>query len=238
MAKYSFLTYKTAYSVKCATINFDCLDSGEACFYRAFQNAKGIAEYKIKVFKGNKQAEENSYDNNCFLTREQIKEHMSHIKDIVDFKMIINDKGEYFEIKLKLNCSNVKQRFILTWLRYCYEFPGNFITMYMFKMKKYFPKLTHIDLFHLIEQGVEKRMFCGHSFRDSGSVLLLNTKEEIKRGLAHANWLQKAFKSKFEAGGFKIEKTANLDTEDKWEAFYRNGDMLDYCKHNYKLIKE
>lgn len=237
MAKYSFLAYKTLYSVKCATINFDCLNVGTACFYKAFQNAAGSAEYKIKIFKGNQQAEE-GIDNNCFLTKEQLKKHMSHVKDIVDYKMNIKDKGDYFEVGLKLKCPNIKQRFILTWLRYCYEFPGNFITMYMFKMKKHFPKLTHIDLFHLIEQGVEKRMFNGHSFRESGSVLLFNTKEEIKQGLAHAHWLQKVFKSKYENGDFKIEKTENLDTEEKWKNFYENGNMLTYCKHNYKIIKE
>lgn len=137
MREFKYLDYWTEYACK-GIIQRQM--QGSACFmeiFNSFSNRDIINEqYKIKVYKGVEKVNEHK-SNACFLEPLQIKNHLKQIKSLFPFKFHIRLYRNYYIIYLKLhNQPGIYHKYLLTWLRYIYEFPYNVLLLDALKLKK------------------------------------------------------------------------------------------------------
>lgn len=135
MQEFKFLGYYTRYS---ATGDFKRSLSTCACFsdiYKKFVPHNLYNEnYVIYIYKGTN----NSRNNNmCLLSKKQLQNHIKQAQEIFNFKyQVIELKGLY---KVNLNIIQAPgnfHKYILAWIRYCYEFPYNMLLLDALEIKK------------------------------------------------------------------------------------------------------
>lgn len=159
MGDFKFMNYCTEYSVK-GSVNKGM--NVEACFSRVFEGPAYMEnEYVIRVYPGLVMANR-SRDNNCFLSHKELHHHISLLKKIWNFTFYIKDKVtkdliSYFEINMSVKGPNLVHRFILTWLRYSYEFPYNLYILDVYRMKTcdHFKYVNPFTLFNIVSS------YCG-----------------------------------------------------------------------------
>lgn len=172
MADFKFLNYHTEYEVH-GTSNKKM--APEACFAHVFQGPKYMENvYKILIYRGLNQAKKGE-DNNCFLNKNQLFHHISILKKLYGFSFNIEEKVTkkllpYFELNLVIKGHNLIHRFILTWVRYAYEFPYNLYILDVYRLKKeeIFKHVNAINLFNLVSSCMNSGNG-GHMFTDPGT---------------------------------------------------------------------
>lgn len=159
MADFKFLSYDTIYSVN-GTTHKEL--ASEACFYKVFASEFYLNNtYKILIYKGLNKAKHNQ-DNNCFLSKAELYHHISLLKNICKLTFSIKeyideDLYPYYELNLKLKNFNIVHRFVLTWIRYAYEFPFNIYILDTYKLKKdpIFKYVNPFNLFNLVSSSCQ-----------------------------------------------------------------------------------
>lgn len=194
MASYQYSNYYTEYTSK-GTDNVE--HEKGVCFAKIFNNKHGAKTqdnvYTIYVYKGENMIEKYNKDNNCLFTKEEISHHLSVIKSVLPFSYRISNKKikynsrnqEVFLITLHIKGSNIKHRFILTWLRYIYEFPYNFIVRELYRVHKEpgFKRITPFNLFQIMGETINIGGWGGHCItpfsRDSYIISTKDLKERL-----------------------------------------------------------
>lgn len=142
MEDFRFLNYSTEYS---CNGQFKKEMSKEPCFGYVFINTstRCISEhYEVILYSGLKYVQKTKNSNACLFTRQQIRNHLKQAQGIYPFNFRIKEikdwKG-YTTFKVYLNLKDVPgtfHRYLLTWLRYIYEYPYNMIILDAYKLKK------------------------------------------------------------------------------------------------------
>ena len=137
MGDFKFLSYHTEYGCE-GTINKKFGE--ESCFGEIFRcNLNYLDEkYLIRLYKKDHilKIREN---NSCFVGIKEIKRHLKMISPLLVFekyKFKIEEKENYFEVTLEIKADRLYHKYILTWLRYLYEFPFNMILKDAKRMRK------------------------------------------------------------------------------------------------------
>lgn len=115
-----------------------------ACFSQVFEKVKDGSneEYTVILYKGTTLAGKANASNACLFTKKEIKQHLLQAQELYPFKFSIREnkdwKGyEVFIVTLKINnVPGIFHKYILTWLRYMYEFPYNVILLDAHRLKK------------------------------------------------------------------------------------------------------
>ena len=159
MRDFQFLCYHTEYSCKGA---IGKKMGVSACFSRVFNAIDGenISEdYEIILYKGTKLAKEKNKSNSCLFTKKQISNHLKQAQRIYPFNFRITEVTNWgdgynvFKVHLKLiQAPGTFHKYLLTWLRYMYEYPYNVILYDAYKLKKdpCFRFTSISDLFNLV----------------------------------------------------------------------------------------
>lgn len=159
MNDFQFLDYHTEYSCKGA---FEKEMDAEACFSFVFgQTGKEniSEEYEVILYKGTAFSREHHNSNSCLFTKKQIRNHLKQAQGIYPFDFHITEAAEWrdgysvFKIHLKLtNVPGTFHKYLLTWLRYMYEYPYNVILYDAYKLKRdpCFRFTSMSDLFNLV----------------------------------------------------------------------------------------
>ena len=159
MNDFQFLDYHTEYSCK-GTLEKEM--DVEACFSFVFnQNDEGniSEEYEVILYKGTAFSREHHNSNSCLFTKKQIRNHLKQAQGIYPFDFHITEaakwRGGYNVFKIHLKLTNVPgmfHKYLLTWLRYMYEYPYNVILYDAYKLKKdpCFRFTSMSDLFNLV----------------------------------------------------------------------------------------
>lgn len=159
MNDFQFLDYHTEYSCKGA---FEKRMDAEACFSFVFgQTGKEniSEEYEVILYKGTAFSREHHNSNSCLFTKKQIRNHLKQAQGIYPFDFHITEaakwRGGYNVFKIHLKLTNVPgtfHKYLLTWLRYMYEYPYNVILYDAYKLKKdpCFRFTSMSDLFNLV----------------------------------------------------------------------------------------
>lgn len=138
MGAFSFLEYCTIYRVT-GKINREL--TKQACFYDVFlQDHNNGNTYSIILIK-NDEYLNLQFSNACFFNKQEIRNHLKIAKRLYKFNYIVTDteyKGHAaFLIKLHLdNVPELFHKYILTWVRYTYEYPYNVILKDAYTLKK------------------------------------------------------------------------------------------------------
>ena len=159
MRDFQFLDYHTEYSCK-GVVEKEMRVS--ACFSRVFSavGEENISEdYEIILYKGTKLAKEKNQANSCLFTRKQIRNHLKQAQHIYPFNFSITEVTDWgdgydvFKVQLELiQVPGTFHKYLLTWLRYMYEYPYNVILYDAYKLKKdpCFRFTSMSDLFNLV----------------------------------------------------------------------------------------
>lgn len=240
MADFRFLNYNTEYEVH-GTINKKM--GNEACFSYVFGGPEYMSNtYKILIFRGLSRAKR-SKDNNCFLDKNQLHHHISIVKKLFGFTFSIEEKlnkdmESYFEVTLIMSGNKMNHKFILTWIRYSYEFPYNMyiVDVYRLKKEEEFKYVNPINIFNIIA-GCYYTGNSGHMLTFPGNMYKVTKTNSLR------NSLKKVSNDKWSRLN-NVFTRVNVDlnpsncTEDyaKWEDSFKDR-TLEYIKF-YKKIKK
>lgn len=147
-----FLNFCSKYSSK-GTVNHAM--SKNACFSAIFQGPRmQHNEYVLELYF-NKSVDND--DNNCLLTTEELVQYINEVKKIKSFEHTLEKHDNKFVIKFKLSGPIIYHKFILTWLRYAYEFPYNVVIKETFKVKQIngFKRTSIFNLFNVISASID-----------------------------------------------------------------------------------
>ena len=159
MNDFQFLDYHTEYSCK-GTLEKEM--DVEACFsfvFNQIDEGNVSEEYEVILYKGTAFSREHHNSNSCLFTKKQIRNHLKQAQGIYPFDFYITEaakwRGGYNVFKVRLKLTNVPgtfHKYLLTWLRYMYEYPYNVILYDAYKLKKdpCFRFTSMSDLFNLV----------------------------------------------------------------------------------------
>ena len=159
MKELQFLDYHTEYSCK-GTLEKEM--DVEACFsfvFNQIDEGNVSEEYEVILYKGTAFSREHHNSNSCLFTKKQIRNHLKQAQGIYPFDFYITEaakwRGGYNVFKIHLKLTNVPgmfHKYLLTWLRYMYEYPYNVILYDAYKLKKdpCFRFTSMSDLFNLV----------------------------------------------------------------------------------------
>ena len=159
MNDFQFLDYHTEYSCK-GTLEKEM--DVEACFsfvFNQIDEGNVSEEYEVILYKGTAFSREHHNSNSCLFTKKQIRNHLKQAQGIYPFDFYITEaakwRGGYNVFKIHLKLTNVPgmfHKYLLTWLRYMYEYPYNVILYDAYKLKKdpCFRFTSMSDLFNLV----------------------------------------------------------------------------------------
>ena len=159
MNDFQFLDYHTEYSCK-GTLEKEM--DVEACFsfvFNQIDEGNVSEEYEVILYKGTAFSREHHNSNSCLFTKKQIRNHLKQAQGIYPFDFYITEaakwRGGYSVFKIHLKLTNVPgmfHKYLLTWLRYMYEYPYNVILYDAYKLKKdpCFRFTSMSDLFNLV----------------------------------------------------------------------------------------
>lgn len=159
MNDFQFLDYHTEYSCKGT---FEKKMSVEACFSFVFRRTgeENVSEeYEVILYKGTDFSRATHNSNSCLFTKKQIRNHLRQAQGIYPFDFYITEAPDWgngynvFKVRLKLtNVPGTFHKYLLTWLRYTYEYPYNVILYDAYKLKKdpCFRFTSMSDLFNLV----------------------------------------------------------------------------------------
>lgn len=159
MNDFQFLDYHTEYSCKGT---FEKKMSVEACFsfvFRCTGEENVSEEYEVILYKGTDFSRATHNSNSCLFTKKQIRNHLRQAQGIYPFDFYITEAPNWgngynvFKVRLKLtNVPGTFHKYLLTWLRYTYEYPYNVILYDAYKLKKdpCFRFTSMSDLFNLV----------------------------------------------------------------------------------------
>ena len=141
MQDFLYLNYHTEYSCS-GKFNKD-MDS-EACFSFVFSRTSTIKvseSYDIILYKGLDFTKKKNYSNACLFKKSQIRKHLEQAQGIFPFDFTIKsakwNSYKVFIVSLNLvDLPGTFHKYILTWVRYMYEYPYNMFLFDAYRLKK------------------------------------------------------------------------------------------------------
>ena len=249
MKEFNYLHLHTTYSCT-GDLTFDA--TGAACFSRVFgfvSNRKKFSiYYKIRIYTDLKAATKKNYDNCCLLNIKEIKNFIKQAREFIpfDFKVIRTKEGDLDAVDVYLKVYKLKgiyHKYILSWVRYLYEFPYNMYVIEANKLRKenLFRFESIANLINLIGSCIY--LGGGHTIGYGNSIGLLRRKEMFATIGKHSS-LNDIYPSHYKEKkytptivDFKGIEISFRDLE-YWqeEELYQN--RLEVYKRKYKDIKK
>ena len=116
-----------------------------ACFSELLNYGTRVENehYKVIIYNDPNIAVKASRSNYCPFGKESLKKHIHQARRLFEFTYnIVETSNDYsgksyscFEVTIDLSGPKIYHRYLLTWLRYSYEFPFNLILMNAFRLK-------------------------------------------------------------------------------------------------------
>lgn len=238
MQEFRFLNFCTKYSSK-GDINIRMKTA--ACFGDIFHSNKDKLKnkYTIKVYKD---GYINNDNNACLLDKKEISNHIKLIKKLVpSFRHKVIEEGEDgFTIILWINAKLIYHKFILTFVRYIYEFPYNMYLLEAHRLRKYYRNASILNLFNLVKCTI-KITDHGTDIHAIGSVhqdqLFMST-QKLKQRIKKACRLNDIFDIDANINLNRINNSFSRDLENWLSEEDFINKRLEAYKHNYKQIKK
>lgn len=237
MVKFNLLSYCTKYSAK-GDVNVS--EKTDYCFGSVFNSGRQnkTEEYNIFIYKGLEQGEKHYKNNNCILTKNQLKSHCDFLKKLLNIKIVIKEREKYFIVKVQLSACESAHRFVLTWIRYAYEAPFSLALMSAIKVKKYLPKLNKFDVFHLaLESIYDKNGRDIHSMIERGRQFKIAKIEDLKKAILNCNarTLHEALRPVSNCYPIDFDKQDYDDTTSETMELFIDK-VAEKCMINYKTL--
>ena len=104
-----------------------------------------INEYTIKVYKEKKGM-------HCeFVSLEEMQQWLTIINDLISFKWSIEEEDKQYLIKVTIEDVRIIHLFILTCIRYIYEFPFSCLLLWAFKIKETYKEFKDVHMLNIMQ---------------------------------------------------------------------------------------
>lgn len=183
MDEFSMKSYHTEYS---CSGDIQKKRGSNACFgavFRELRAGKHSVNYTIYIYKGLDFAMQDNANNACLLTKKELKSHLKQLQGIVPFEFTIKSTMEHkypcYVVSLKVeDAVSIQHKYILTWVRYAYEYPYNVFLREAINLRKEpeFRFESVFNLFNLIG-GAFDMLRGGHSAAYGSNVGFLERKK-------------------------------------------------------------
>lgn len=194
MKEFRYLTYHTEYS---CSGTFNLKMGARPCFMSAFNKVRNNSniKYKIRLYPGIDLCKKASHSNACLFSKQEIRNHLLQLKDLFPFSYRVLDemKGGNKIIVIHLHLKDVPatfHKYILTWIRYLYEYPYNVILKDAYLLREdlglRFQSMSF--LFNIVSSCQRVYVGEGHSIREKHLHTPL-TKSELKKRIEEVRCL-------------------------------------------------
>jgi len=248
--KLSYLNYATVYS---AQGDRDVVMGKHACFAEAINRGTIQKEhYEMYLIRDKRFAIEKRFSNLCLMNEAQLRKHIWLARRLFPFKYTVEnseyDRHPAFKVTIDLDAPLFYHRYLLTWVRYAWEFPYNLIMEDALRMKhQYLPKENIPNLYVLCSDSIVScptgndslhGIPCGGAsfLRECELKARINELSASKYGR-----LNELYPSKYEVH-CKLEKTT--DDANKWPYLDYWNDPEEFQERakiylrNYKILKQ
>lgn len=184
MEEFRYINYHTVYSAE-GTINVEL--GRHICFQKIFNNMRNKHEHYVIYMFPKPELGQNNF---CLFDKQQIKNHLSQLKDILPISYRVTEdvyegrKAYVVEITLQ-KVPSLYHNYVLTWVRYLYEYPYNVILLesYRLKKEKPFRFQSIINIFNLIAGHWNHNEGYGHQITNGTGTFEKLSKANIRKEL-------------------------------------------------------
>lgn len=243
---FEFSNYSNTYTAKGTIGNIYRTDA--ACFSDVFRSLVTRKDYDIVytiTINKNKDLVLHNKNNYCFLTKQELHNHIRILKKLFDFSYSIKETEESYIVSAHLYGNSVTHKYFLTWVRYSYEYPYNVMCLDALNLYKQpeFKFVSKINIFSLFSQVGFNYEPC-HCFVQQGSSQfnLLKNKELAQILNSNCSGVQDIFRqNKRKCSGYTVYKIGDTDSVDRNELELSFKDRLSiYMKlynHYYEDLR-
>lgn len=250
MEDFKFLQYHTLYSSE-GDLERELEES--ACFSQVFDSnltTKTNNHYQVILFKNVIIPSTYRYSNACLMTKTQLANHLKQAQTLYKFKFKItettawceDDEYPAFQVDLYINrVPGTFHKYILTWLRYTYEFPYNVLLLDALHLKdnSIFRFTSIANLFNLVLSCYPEEPRIIHQVPNN-TVHKFYSIQQLKRQIKEVQLLNDIYKSISEKQATipkNIDKTNIYDLE-----YWNNVDYFEKYRepiyiNTYKNLK-
>lgn len=221
---FRFLRFYTAYKAQINQKEINALH-GDACFgtaFRGYKNGINNSEYELHIFKGDTILKDRK-NNACFLSLKELHEHIKWLGSFVKIKYSIKEEKDKYILNISFDGNGVLNKFVLSWIRYTYEFPFNMFLLDAHKINRQKGNKTRglINLFNIVgaSSGIDITGTGIHAIGNSFMPKESLTKKQIKvlldsGGNGRVNDIFKEMNRNL----FETIKNANVYSFDYWDS--------------------
>lgn len=234
----------------------------DACFSTIFYSEEhGIVQknkYTIKLYKIGDWLNKKRQNNACLTDRAGIVHHLKILQSVFKFSYHLKENEDHFVLTMTLEGDLIYHKYMLSWVRYLYEYPFNVFLADACKLKEIpgFKFESIINLFNLVgaTSGIRQHGTGIHAIGETGWFKALMTTKEIQERLKELcgghKQINDIFPVLFAQGGYgapenKIEGVETLEEEDNnlhgseyWDSEEEFNKRLELYKKNYKILTD
>lgn len=140
---YQYASYVDAKDIPAIKKNDFKIHEHDYCFSSLFHDSAGNKHIIIKIYSGIKYLKETHGDNACLFTKAEIERHIRVAKKLFNFEYTISKRHQLdsnfvgYEVSLTVPDENgVYVKYLVTWVRYLYEFPFNVSLLDAYRLKR------------------------------------------------------------------------------------------------------
>lgn len=221
----------------------------EACFGRIFHSERnGIVQknkYTIKLYKIGDWLNKKRQNNACLTDRAGIVQHLKILQSVFKCSYHLKEEEDHFLLEITLEGDLIYHKYMLSWVRYLYEYPFNVFLADAHRLKRVpgFKVKSIINLFNLVgaTSGIDQHGTDIHAIGATYRFKTLMTTKEIQAGLKKLEGGNKQVNDIFpvlRAENVETieEKNNNLHSSDYWASEREFNKRLELYKKNYKIL--
>lgn len=241
------LNFCTEYSSQGNTNKNMCKD---ACFSTVFYSERnGVKQknvYTVKLYKLGDFLNKKRQNNACLTDRAGVVHHLKILQSVFKFGYRLKEEEDHFVLKMTLEGDLIYHKYLLTWVRYLYEYPFNVFLADAMKLKQVpgFKFESIINLFNLVgaSSGICQHGTGIHAIGETANFKELLTTKQIKQRLKELEGGNQRINNTFqylEDGKFKTleDNDRQLACSEYWLSEALFGERVPIYQENYKLIK-
>lgn len=234
----------------------------DACFSTIFYSeGNGIVQkntYTIKLYKIGDWLNKKRQNNACLTDRAGIVHHLKILQSVFKFSYHLKENEDHFVLTMTLEGDLIYHKYMLSWVRYLYEYPFNVFLADAYKLKGIpgFKFESIISLFNLVgaTSGIRQHGTGIHAIGETGWFKALMTTKEIQARLKELEGGHKQINDIFPVlhtnGGWGApddviegvetleEEDNNLHSSDYWDSEEEFNKRLELYKKNYKILTD
>lgn len=195
MKEFDYLNYHTEYSCEGT---YKKKLSREVCFSEVFDMIEDDSDikYTVLLYPGINMCVDKHRSNACLFSVQEVKNHLRQLRGIYPFsykviEKINEDNVPYFKVTLHIKDVPASfHKYVLTWLRYTYEYPYNVILRDAYRLKQdpEFRFMSIADLFNVVSNCCNDFVGEGHSI-SADNIHRPLKKEELKERIKEVDRL-------------------------------------------------